>query len=184
MAMTPKGWSISALAVELGRDRRTIAAAVANLKPMDRDGRSDLYRLTDVLPLLMGPGKPTTFDDAKTRKMAAEAELAEAELARVRGSQVPIADTVKVVEEICIAIRAKCLAVPTKHAPILLVAERTEASYRAALDTAMREVLHELVADAAGHDEGRGTSGDGGGTETPADADGQSVGGHLSQAFL
>lgn len=184
MAMTPKGWSISALAVELGRDRRTIAAAVSALKPMGREGKSNLYRLTDVLPVLMGPGKPTSFDDAKARKMAAEAELAEAELARIRGEQVPIGDTVKVVEEICIAIRAKCLSVPSKMTPIIIAAEQTEASVRALLDRAMREVLNELVADALGNDEGRGTSGDGGSTETAADADGVGVGGQLSQAFF
>ena len=184
MAMTPKGWSISGLAVELGRDRRTIAAAVAELAPVGREGKSALYRLADVLPVLMGAGKPTTFEDAKTRKMAAEAELAEAELARVRGSQVPIADTVKVVGEVCIAVRAKCLAVPTRVAPLLVAAERTEATYRALLGAAMREVLNELVADAAGNDEGRGTPDDGGDAEAAADLDGKRVGGLLSQAFL
>lgn len=183
MAMTPKGWSISALAVELGRDRRTVAAACANLTPMGREGKSDLYRLTDVLPILMGPGKPTTYDDAKTRKMAAEAELAEAELARVRGSQVPIADTVKVIEEICIAIRAKCLSTPTKVAPLLLVAEQTEAAFRAVLDAAMREVLNELVADATGNDEGRGAAGDED-VDAAASPDGKRMGGLLSQAFV
>lgn len=184
MAMTPKGWSISALAVELGRDRRTVAGAVAALTPMGREGKSDLYRLTDVLEVLHGAGKPTDFDEAKTRKMAAEAELAEAELARVRATQVPIADTVSVVGDICTAIRAKNLALPSKWTPILLAAEPTENAFRAILDKAVREVLNELVADAAVIAAGGDVSDDGGDAEAAAGTDDQRVGGLLSEAFL
>lgn len=183
MAMTPKGWSISALAVELGRDRRTIAAAVAELTPMARDGRSEMYRLTEVLEVLQGQGKPNSFDEAKTRKMAAEAELAEAELARVRATQVPIADTVAVVGEICAAVRAKCLAVPSKVTP-MVIADGTPTGVQALLDRAMREVLNELVADAAVIAAGGELSDDGGDAEATAGADGERVGGLLSQAFL
>lgn len=183
MAMTPRGWSISALAVELGRDRRTVAAAVAGLTPMGREGKADVYRLAEVLEVLHGQGKPADFEAARTRKMAAEAELAEAELARVRSTQVPIADTVAVVGEICGAIRAKCLAVPSKVTP-MLVADGTPTGIQALLDRAMREVLNELVADAAVIAAGGELSDDGGDAETAAGADRERVGGLLSQAFL
>lgn len=183
MAMTPKGWSISALAVELGRDRRTVAAAVAGLTPMGREGKADVYRLAEVLEVLNGAERPSDYEASKARKMAADADLAEAERDRVRGTQVPIADTVTVVGEICGALRAKCLAVPSKWTP-MLVADGTPAGIQALLDRAMREALNELVADAAVIAAGGELSDDGGDAEAAAGADRERVGGLLSQAFL
>lgn len=143
MAMTPKGWSISALAVELARDRRTIAAAVSGLTPTSVEGRVSLYRLTEVIEKLQGPGTPTNFDDAKTRKMSADAELAEAELARVRKTQVPVEDVARAFGDEITACRAKMLSIPTKVGPRVAI-ETDENVCRDLIEREIIEALNEL----------------------------------------
>ena len=54
MAMTARLWSISALAVELDMDRRTVAAKLRHVPPAGKLGKHDAWRLTDVLPVLVG----------------------------------------------------------------------------------------------------------------------------------
>lgn len=144
MAMVPQGWSISTLAVELGKDRRTIATAVRDLVPMERKGRVELYRLSDVLPLVMGGGKPTDFDDAKARKMAADAELAEEELARVRRETILVADVISALGPEYAALRARVLAIATKLAPRVAI-ETDERVCRALIERECIEALNELV---------------------------------------
>lgn len=60
MGMTPHGWSVNALATELGRDRRTIAKrlAEAGVEPVEVNGRVRLYRLRDALDVLEAPPSP------------------------------------------------------------------------------------------------------------------------------
>lgn len=180
MAKKPKGWSITDLAKEFGRDRRTVAAAVATLKPIGKTGRSKLYSRDDAAPLLSGGGAPTRFDAAKARKMEAEAELAENEVRKARAAVVIIADAVKVLAEPLMAVRAKLLALPSKLAP-------TDPILRAMITAGVREVLNELVTDAKlvidGDAEG-GVDGSRRVDGAAAGADGERMGGLLSQAFL
>lgn len=183
MAEIPQGWSISALAVEFGRDRRTIALAVRDVAPMERRGKRILYRLAEVAPLILGPGKPGNFDEARARKLTAEAELAEIELAKARAEVVVIAEVAKLVGEDYAAVRAKLLAIPSKLAPQMAI-EPTEAGCRALLQRAINEALDELVRAVHGGDEGGAADGTGGEPEAASGADGERVGGRLSAAFL
>nr|BDD47098.1 hypothetical protein 15 [Desulfobulbaceae bacterium] len=52
--MQPQKWSVSGLSVELGRDRRTIDRAIADahIEPVDKQGKSKLYRMADVVEAL------------------------------------------------------------------------------------------------------------------------------------
>lgn len=178
MAMTPQGWSISAIAVELGRDRRTVAAACANVEPCGSDRRGKLYRLADVVPLLVTSGRPADVDEAKARKLAAEAELAEIELAKARGELVPIDAVAKAVTDEYAATRAKLLALPSKLAPLVAIEDR-EAACRDAIERGITEALDELSRDAAalvdGAEDGAG-DGPRAGAEAAAAAHGQRVG--------
>ena len=63
---------------------------------------------------------PLDFVKAQTRKMAAEAELAELKLAKERSDAVSIRDTEKVWSELVTNFRAKLLALPQRLAPILV----------------------------------------------------------------
>lgn len=181
MAMTPQGWSISAMAVELGRDRRTIAAAVADILPISTAASGNLYRLSEVLAA-MGGTRPTN-EDARNRKLVAEAELAEIEIGKARGELIEITQVARMVSDEYSAVRAKLLSLPDKLAPLVAM-ETTEAPCRAAIARGITEALDELIGavapgDADGVDESPPRV-----AEATADADGERVGGHLSQAFV
>ncbi len=147
MAMVPKGWSISALAVELERDRRTIAAACANLTPIGKDGRSVFYRLTDVLAKLDPAKAPADADEARSRKLAAEAEIAEMQRDKMRGELVDISSVESVVAEEYAAVRSKLLALPGKLAPMVAI-EADEIACRDLIERGVTEALDELARDA------------------------------------
>lgn len=147
MAMTPQGWSISALAVELGRDRRTIAAACAQVEPCGSDRRGKLYRLAEVIAVLNPAAKPADADEARARKLAAEAELAEMERDERRGQLVPISVVERVVSEEYAAVRAKLLSLPGKLAPLVAI-EDDEVTCRDLIERGVTEALDELARDA------------------------------------
>ncbi|MDX6748797.1 hypothetical protein SH611_03150 [Geminicoccaceae bacterium 1502E] len=52
MAMTPNDYSVSALSVEFGLDRRTVANRLAKVPPCRVQGRTKYWRLADVLTQL------------------------------------------------------------------------------------------------------------------------------------
>lgn len=54
MAMTPKHWTISALAVEFRLDRRTVARRLDGIRPVGSEKGADVWRLDDVAAALVG----------------------------------------------------------------------------------------------------------------------------------
>lgn len=96
--------------------------------------------------------KPTTggvligssYDEARTRKINAEAEIAELELQRIKATMCLTADVVKAWENVLHACKAKLLAVPTKMAPVLSNVSDT-AAIKDHLENAVREALEELA---------------------------------------
>jgi phage terminase Nu1 subunit (DNA packaging protein) len=96
--------------------------------------------------------KPTTggvligssYDEARTRKINAEAEIAELELARIRQTLCKTEDVVKAWESVLHACRAKFLAMPSKMAPVLANVTDT-AVIKDHLENAVREALDELA---------------------------------------
>ena len=52
MALTPRTFTLSALEVELGIDRRTLGKRLANVRPASSRGKSKRWRLADVLGAL------------------------------------------------------------------------------------------------------------------------------------
>ena len=85
----------------------------------------------------------SSYDEARTRKVNAEAEIAELELAKVRGELVVAADVVKAWDDVLSALKGKLLSVPTKAAPV--VAAETEAgSCQKILEDLINEALEEL----------------------------------------
>jgi hypothetical protein len=97
------------------------------------------------------PRKPTTggiligsdYDTARTRKMNADAEIAELELARIRGTLCLTDDVVAAWETVLQAAKAKFLGLPTKIAPVL--ANETDVGIvKDLLEQQLREALTEL----------------------------------------
>jgi hypothetical protein len=64
MSMRPKLWTISALGVELGVDRRTLASKLADVPADGKSGSRDAWRLTTVLAAL-GWGRPKRTKGAR-----------------------------------------------------------------------------------------------------------------------
>lgn len=85
----------------------------------------------------------SSYDEARTRKVNAEAEIAELELARVHGTLVLAADVVQAWEDVLGALKGKLLSIPTKSAPVVS-AESDAALCQAVLEDLMNEALEEL----------------------------------------
>lgn len=128
------------------------------------------------------------LDEARRRKMAAEAALAEYDLAEKRGDVIPIEAIARMVTEDYTRLRTRLLAMPSKLAPLLAVITTPEEA-RDILDGALEEALSELASNSYLDDEGDrdGSGGDRGapaqdeagagrGASAAAEADGQRVG--------
>ena len=84
-----------------------------------------------------------TYDEARTRKMNAEAELSELDLAKVRNQLVIVEDVVKAWTDTLANLKAKLTSIPSKAAPI--VASESDAGViQAMLADLMNEALEEL----------------------------------------
>ena len=84
-----------------------------------------------------------TYDEARTRKVNAEAEIAELELAKVRGELVVVDDVIKAWESVLMAVKAKMMSVPTKAAPVV-ASEGEAGKCQAVIEDLVREALEEL----------------------------------------
>lgn len=85
-----------------------------------------------------------TYDEARTRKVAAEAAIAELELAKVRNELALVGDVVKAWDDVLSAMKAKLLALPAKMGPIL-AAETDAALIQKKLEEQIRDCLDELA---------------------------------------
>lgn len=86
---------------------------------------------------------PTDEADARARKLAAEAELKELELAKARGELVTVEDAARAVEEQVRLVRAALLAAPGQWAPYL-IGLQTAGHAQAVLDDLTREALERV----------------------------------------
>lgn len=90
-----------------------------------------------------GVEKGSTYDEARTRKLNAEAEIAEIELEKIKGSLVIAADVVTAWENVLGAMKGKLLSLPTKAAPIV-AAETDAGGCQQILESILSEALEEL----------------------------------------
>lgn len=85
----------------------------------------------------------STYDQERTRKMAADARIAEIELAKVEGELVPAEEVVTAWIDVVGAVKAKLLSIPTKAAPIL-ANEESAGGCQIILEDLINEALEEL----------------------------------------
>lgn len=131
------------------------------------------------------------LEEAKRRKLAAEAELAEIEAAAKRGELVPIDTVARVISDQFTACRARLLSIPTKLAPVL-ISSTDIVECRTLLEAAVDEALHELIGYVApeGDDGSAGSEADGGAgqsapgmSEAAAEANGQPMVGQAPETI-
>ena len=89
-------------------------------------------------------GSYITYDEARTRKVAAEAEIAELELAKIRNDLAIVEDVVKAWRDVLAAMKAKLLAIPTKVGPSL-ASEDDASLIQLRLEDEIKECLDELA---------------------------------------
>ncbi len=151
MSMTKKHWSVSALAVEFGIDRRTVAKRVEGIAPAGEERGSPVWRLADVAAAVMGviEADETGLDGAKRRRAVAEARLAEFAADREAGRVLPREDVDAAVVGAFARVRTRLLAIPSKAAPLVAGQTTAEASetIRQAIYEALRELSETSISD-------------------------------------
>lgn len=85
----------------------------------------------------------SSYDEARTRKVNAEAEIAELQLAKARGELALVEDVIAAWVDVLAATKAKLMAVPTKTATILAT-ENDPKIIKTELEDQIRECLAEL----------------------------------------
>jgi phage terminase Nu1 subunit (DNA packaging protein) len=93
---------------------------------------------------LLGDAGSIDLEEAKRRKMAAEAALAETELAQVQGRLVEADEIERAWSELVANCRAKLLSIPSKVSPEVFAAESL-VEVKATLKSAILEALNELA---------------------------------------
>lgn len=117
-------------------------------------GKSWVFNMPDVIAWreeqialqAVGDTASLDIDEARRRKLAAEAALAELDVSKRRGEVVEIEDVAAAVGDDYANVRAKLMSLPTKAAPQLAIIEDS-AEAQAVLEKLVHEALEELTAD-------------------------------------
>lgn len=98
--------------------------------------------------------KPADFEEARARKEAANAELAELDLAERRGQLVTREGARKAMASLCERVRARLVTLPPKVAPLVVGCDTVPQAQRE-LERAVEEVLAELRGEGTTNEEAR-----------------------------
>ncbi|OAN73273.1 hypothetical protein A8B83_00490 [Rhodobacteraceae bacterium EhC02] len=155
MSMTRKLWSLSALSVEFEMDRRAVARRIDGIAAAGEIKGKPAWHLADVAPLLTdgsGLDDGQSIEEARRRKMAAEARLAEMAAEKAAGRLLERTVVDAAVVGAFARVRAKLLAVPHKCAPLVVGLNAGEASevIRRAVYEALNELSSTKVSDLTG----------------------------------
>lgn len=116
MAMIAKIWSLNALATELGRDRRAVGNALANVPPDGKASRGDGWLMKTAVSALY-EGKTHSLQEEKARLTREQADKTEMEN-RLRRREVLERGLVdQAVIGAFARVRARLLSIPSKLAP-------------------------------------------------------------------
>lgn len=144
--------SINWLATELGVARRTLGRILQAVTPALEERGSPRYWTRDVVAALRiewAPRKPkaqkvSDLDEARGRRAAADAELAELELAKARGEMVPVADFEAALASALGLVRQHLLGMPDRGAQETYAAGERLSEHRDAWRRIGREILEDL----------------------------------------
>ncbi len=147
---TIRHFSISQLAEMLRLDRATVRNRLAGLTPIAGPKNAKLYDIAEVVDALRG-GDPAEVQLAIERETlrlkAAQADVAEQQVALFRGQYEDIDEVAKVVGREYSYVRAKLRALPSSMALPLSRMDNPGECFQALTD-GINEVLTELTADA------------------------------------
>jgi phage terminase Nu1 subunit (DNA packaging protein) len=147
--------TISQVTAHYGVDRRTITNWINSDPPCPSEMRAGRryfdsvavaeWREDRVRALAERAAQSTDFLEARSRKMVADAAMAELELAKAKGELVSVAVYREEVTHIATSIRAQLLSIPGRYA-VRTLGHTSLAESTRAWDNAIRDVLGELAA--------------------------------------
>jgi hypothetical protein len=141
-------WSVSALHLALGMDRRTITKRLKGTEPAGREAGHPVYRLGDAVRAIFEVAGAASDDRNRSRLLAAQAERAELDLERARGDLLPRADVERAAFDAGRIERTAWQGWAVRAAPAIAAdAGADHARVAAALDAAVRRHLEERAAD-------------------------------------
>ena len=149
--MRAKLWTVTGLAAELQKDRRTITAALRGVPADGKDGRWDAWHMTTALEAL-GGGKNgegiIDFNVERARLTQAQAEKVLRENAEANGELIRVTEYHQMMTASFTRVRSKLLGLPSGLAPYLAEA-KTPGETHEILKSAIHRVLGELAATRA-----------------------------------
>lgn len=140
--MIAQEWSMSALSVELGLDRRTLGKILEGVEPCGGDGRGPKWRLRDVVAKMVGSGELDATQE-RARKDKALADKTELQVAEMARRLLPADEVSQIWGDHITACRAKLMAMPSTLAPQVAI-EDSVPKCRKLIDRNVREALAEL----------------------------------------
>lgn len=145
--MTPRRWTISALSVELGIDRRTLARRLEGLDPIEEkvvgQRTERTYRMRDVFKHLSALEQRPSLDDERRKLTILQQERLRIEIEAKQGSLIDLQVAREEWGDACRNIRQRLLAIPSRVAP--LMAGLDAPSARDILDSDIRRCLVDLA---------------------------------------
>jgi phage terminase Nu1 subunit (DNA packaging protein) len=140
-------WTVNSLSEETGLDRRTIKKILADTAPVESDGKTDFYKLSDFIKALIEYHKPkgdaseAALVAARTRLTNADADIREVERARIRNEVMETETVFRVIENRDLAIRRTILTTPD------LTDERKDAILRSLQQVTLEDFLEQREFD-------------------------------------
>jgi phage terminase Nu1 subunit (DNA packaging protein) len=127
MAMRPKLWTISGLATELGVDRRTVAARLAEVPPDSTVQGYPAWRMrTAVAAIASAGGGGSDLSGARAKLAATQEELTRLRIDRERGDLLPAEEVVAAWQAAIGRARSLLLGIPpASSATLVLLARRS-----------------------------------------------------------
>lgn len=133
--------SVNALALQIGKDRRTIAAALQGVKSEGKTSQGfPGWTMKTALAALQAGGSGQV---ERARLDRARAELAELDLRRKREELVEASEVDEMMQRVASTVRMRLLAVPSAVAPV--AAFKSAAAVEAIVRTAIDDALHALT---------------------------------------
>lgn len=147
MPETPH-FKVGTIAAVLGLTTRRVRVLVQLGMPQVKRGRYDLAACVQwyVDYRVKAASHASRMDNARLRKLKAEAKKKEIEIRIMEEKLIPVDEVVKTWSNITAAMRAKLLAIPTKAAPMIL-SITTQAEAQELLKSYIYEALDELTDD-------------------------------------
>ena len=95
------------------------------------------------MPSTGGVKLGSSYDEARTRKVNAEAEIAELELKKIHAELVNAEDVVQAWTDVLGSVKSRLLSIPTKAAPVV-AAESNAGMCQKIIEELIQEALEEL----------------------------------------